>query len=376
VDAVAERAAMTRSPDFVLRGPDALPVLAPYLCGFVPGRSLVVIGLDEGLAVRVTMRLDLPDDAVADDAFAAELTGPSSALAALQAAGADRAAVLVYPLAEDASWPEDYADDLPHRTRVDLVERALAAVGIRVLECLCVVGERSRSYSCEDLDCCPPEGRVAAPELADAVRAHFVEREIAVLPSRAALEASLDPRGAQDPLRKSVRRRRDGVLMRLPAGEQAQVEAFVEGVRSWARLPRDQVRLARLVAMVDLLLSTVGRRDLLLHRLTARPERALLGPARQVLAEAVRCADPQDHALLASAATTLAVCCWVDGDGAAAWVALDRAGLADPDYRLAALVSTALAHGLAPSTWSLMMAGLSAEELLAGVRRDPERWPA
>jgi hypothetical protein len=367
---------MTRPSDFVLRGPDTLPVLAPYLCGFVPGRSILVIGLDPEQVVRVTLRFDLPEHPVPDGSISAELGAPSSALAALPTSGADRAVVLIYPLAEDALWPPDFAEDLPHRDLAAVVEEVLSTHGVRVLEAMCVVGERARSYGCEDPACCPPEGRTPAPAAADAVRAHFIEREVAVLPSRSALESSLDPRPDGDPLREAVRRRRDGVLMRLPAGEEAQVGAFVDGVLSWARLPRDQVRLARLVAMVDLLLSTVGRRDLLLHRLTARPERALLGPARQVLAEAVRCADPGDHALLASAATTLAVCCWVDGDGAAAWVALDRARAADPDHRLAALVSTALAHGLAPRTWSVMMAGLSAEELLAGVRRDPERWPA
>jgi hypothetical protein len=164
--------------------------------------------------------------------------------------------------------------------------------------------------------------------------------------------------------------------MRLPAGEQAQVEAFVDGVLSWARLPRDQVRLARLVAMVDLLVSTVGRRDLLLHRLTVTPRRSLLGPVRQVLAEAVRCTPESDGPAFAAVATTLAVCCWVDGDGAAAWVALDRAREADPSYRLATLVATALQHGLPPSTWSVLMSGLTPEELLGGVPPDPARWPA
>ncbi len=366
---------MTQQPDVVLRGPDALPVLAPYLCGFVPGRSLLVIGLDRDRIVRVTMRFDLPGDPDEESALVAALGGPAAAGEALAAVGADRAVVLVYPLAEDASWPAGFGRTLPHRALVAAVEVALPERGVEVLDTLCVVGERARSYGCSDPACCPPEGRLAPPEVADAVRAQFVGRETAVLPSRAALVEALRPRESGDPLREAVDRRRAGVLMRLPPGDLARVEGFLRALAAWSRAPRDQVRLVRLVLMVGALVDTVGRRDLLLHRLTAAPQRAVLGPVRQVLAEAVRCSEPGSPDL-AALATTLAVCSWVDGDGAAAWVALDRAREADPAYRLGALVATALDRGLPPSAWTSMMAGITAEELLAGAPPDPERWPA
>jgi hypothetical protein len=72
----------------------------------------------------------------------------------------------------------------------------------------------------------------------------------------------------------------------------------------------------------------------------------------------------------------LAVCCWVDGDGAAAWAALDRALAADAGYSLALLVATALQQGQPPWIWTTVMAELNVEEVLAADRPDPGRWPA
>ena len=63
-------------------------------------------------------------------------------------------------------------------------------------------------------------------------------------------------------------------------------------------------------------------------------------------------------------AAVLAVCAWVDGDGAAARVALDRALDADPAYSLAGLVAAALDTGTPPWTWVSMMSEVSVAEIL------------
>jgi hypothetical protein len=75
-------------------------------------------------------------------------------------------------------------------------------------------------------------------------------------------------------------------------------------------------------------------------------------------------------------AATLAVCCWVDGDGAAAWAALDRAFDADPEHSLAHLVATALQQGQPPWIWTSIMAELTPAELLASARHGQEHSPA
>jgi hypothetical protein len=135
----------------------------------------------------------------------------------------------------------------------------------------------------------------------------------------------------------------------------------VAGARALAADPRNKAALARLVVMVSWLCAQVRPRDLLLRALTIDEDRQLLASARTLLTEGVRCASGADVAPLAS---VLAVCAWVDGDGAAARVALDRALDADPAYSLAALVSAALDAGTPPWCWVAMMAETSIEEIL------------
>jgi hypothetical protein len=63
--------------------------------------------------------------------------------------------------------------------------------------------------------------------------------------------------------------------------------------------------------------------------------------------EVVRRARPD---LVAPPATLLALAAWRLGDGALAWVAVERALGTDPGYPLAQLIAEALARGLAPTT--------------------------
>jgi hypothetical protein len=55
--------------------------------------------------------------------------------------------------------------------------------------------------------------------------------------------------------------------------------------------------------------------------------------------------------LTAAPAALLAFAAWMAGDGALAWCALDRCREADPDYSMATLVSTALQAAMPPSAW-------------------------
>jgi hypothetical protein len=50
-------------------------------------------------------------------------------------------------------------------------------------------------------------------------------------------------------------------------------------------------------------------------------------------------------------AALLAFAAWLAGDGALAWCALDRCEEAEPGYRMAALLTHALAAALPPSSW-------------------------
>jgi hypothetical protein len=356
---------MTRLPataTLTVRGPDSLPALVPHLVGFHPTESLVLLGLgNERHAVRVTMRLDLPH---ADDDVVGVVDGWAASLAALPQAGATEVILAVYPGAERDPWRGAEPGDLPHVDLVDELAAELSDAGIVALDAVCVVGDRIRSYWCDSLSCCPREGRLVDVAESLRVRATLVVHGSAPLSSRDALVHSLDERPLDDPVRRAVDRARDGVVIRMPSGTRQRVEHVVTGARALADDPRNEATLVRLVVMVAWLCARIRPRDLLLRALTVDQDRRLLASARALLTEAVRCASGAEVAPVAS---VLAVCAWVDGDGAAARVALDRALDADPAYSLAALVSAALDAGTPPWAWAAMMAETSVEEILGEI---------
>lgn len=55
--------------------------------------------------------------------------------------------------------------------------------------------------------------------------------------------------------------------------------------------------------------------------------------------------------LIAAPAALLGFAAWLSGDGALAWCAVERCQEVEPDYRLAGLLTTALANAVHPSTW-------------------------
>ncbi|HEY9563382.1 MAG TPA: DUF4192 domain-containing protein [Nocardioides sp.] len=55
---------------------------------------------------------------------------------------------------------------------------------------------------------------------------------------------------------------------------------------------------------------------------------------------------------IAPAASLLAFSAWLNGQGALAWCAVDRAILCEPDYSLAGLVGEALLRAVRPDTWT------------------------
>ena len=238
-----------------------------------------------------------------------------------------------------------------------------------MLDTLCIVDQRLRSYDCDLTACCPREGRLVDADEALRVRALFVEQGSAPLSSREDLVSALAQRSPEDPLRERVARTRDGVIARLPSGQEVRVERFLDDVRAWGAEPRSTVTLARLVVIAGWLCASVRTRDLLLRALTVDGDLTLLAAARSVLGEAIRCSSEKDAA---PAASVLAVCAWVSGDGAAARVALDRAFASDASYSLAALVSAALDAGAPPWTWTEMMGDLSVAAILGESDRDDD----
>jgi len=327
-----------------LSGPSDLVATVPYLLGFVPEHSLVVVAMRPGSragsagSVVATMRVDLDDDAAAVlHCFLPEV----------RQHGADRLVALIYP--EGAPGP------IQARLLPDIVEIA-GEHRVDLLDALLVYqvpsGWQWWSATCEDPRCCPPHGHhvdAHAVAVAEAVGAGLV-----ALPCREDVERELTP----DPERvRSVQ----AALRRLTPPDVPPDRAWQLSELRWAsalvrrpRLPLSARRAARLLVAI----SDKQVRDCLL---TAPAGSSATAAA--CWADLTRCAPPSRRA---PAAVLLAAAHLAEGGGVRATVAVAVALAADPGYLLATLVQEALAHAVPPPviTQTLAEAAATSREAL------------
>jgi Domain of unknown function (DUF4192) len=315
----------------------------PYLLGFPPVESVVLIGLGgvSGGAVGLTVRADLPPPEHAAP-LAGELTrtvatgGPGSVLL-----------VVVTEAPDVPGWQGE--PDLPQRDLVRELVTALSACGIGVGDALLVRRGRWWSYDCPH-PCCDPAEGTPLPAGVSALAAASVLSGQVVVRDRAELGARLDRISAEDwsEVRAAclagaaARAARAGEAGRRVVQEedwQAVLGAVASrrpgGPAATALLPAEE--LARV-------LWALGH--------TAVRDRALglaLG-ADAAAAEALwtECTRRAPCPLDAPPATLLAVSAWLRGDGAMAGIALDHALLSDEDYELARLLAAGLARCVRP----------------------------
>jgi hypothetical protein len=164
-----------------ISGPAELLQAVPYLLGFHPVRSLVVVGLHADQLV-VTARIDLPD-AVLPGVLAHSLEamargGSSSIVAAIYHDDAD-------PF--DLHWDELVAD----------VGQVAEEVDCELCDALFVSRGRWWSLVCSGPECCPLDGQ-PLPAAPSAFATAATVDGLVALPDRAALAATLDPLPAED----------------------------------------------------------------------------------------------------------------------------------------------------------------------------------
>ncbi|MDQ2748096.1 MAG: DUF4192 domain-containing protein [Actinomycetota bacterium] len=326
------------APDIPLlriSGPADLLQAVPYLLGFHPQSSLVIIGLDQSRLV-VTARLDLADlgmPAVLGDAIGAMRRGGASALVA--AIYDDDARRRVRPLPWDAAVAGFVAE--------------AALVGCSVIDVLLVAGQRWWSYACADTDCCPTDGRELTADVS-AFSAAATYAGMVALPDRDALAAVLDPLADAE---------RDRLWPLIADHENLSVQAVLDGsaVRHDRSIKRALFTAARRsdapadpperfelsdsdVARFGAALSAPALRDSVWM---AADDRRLDGRVLW-LDLARRLPSPYDAAPL----FLYGWCSWRAGNGALAGIAAERAVASDPTYSAADLLLAALARGLDP----------------------------
>ncbi|MFI7650299.1 DUF4192 domain-containing protein [Micromonospora sp. NPDC049460] len=299
----------------------------PYLLGFHPADSLVIVGLT-GQRITVAGRADLPDPAAVID------WAPVTArqyLALLRNVDATSAVLIGYG---PATTVTPVFDALTPRVRTG---------GIALLDTLRVTDGRYHSYQCSDPGCCPPDGLPFDPHYS-LTAVHAIVAGQTALPDRAALVASIAPTGAvtADASRRAQQR---ALVVMTSGGRATLIRAGREAVdEAVARYAADAVLTDDEVAWLSVLLADVAVRDHAGKKATGDQPWHLA-----LWTDMTRRADP---AYVAAPATLLALTAWRHGQGALATVALDRALAADPDYRLAHLIDHALRHAIPPTAFN------------------------
>lgn len=347
----------TRQPEDLVRieGADELIQAIPYLLGFHPAESLVLVCLNAVGHIVLTARLDV-DDARAEPGLVSATVGKAAR------AGAARYLAVVYTDRAGSGVDQPGVDQpgvpptdisprivasaarLPGFDIAQLTDHAVTRHRGDLLSAFLVSGQRSWSYTC-DRSCCPAHGRELPVAPSAFVARATVEGTVA-MPDRATQAASLDPYPAH---------RRAALVAPLAAAERAGVSAVLCGgqtrhersarralfaaarashERGW--VPPEPAELARLAVA----LSSIDTRDALWY---AIEDRRIDG--RPLMCEIARsCPSPYDAAAL----FLYGWACWRAGNGMLAGLAASRALESSPDYTAAHLLASAVTNGLDP----------------------------
>jgi hypothetical protein len=335
----------TDPPSIRVTSPADLIDAVPYLLGFHPAESLVVIGFDgagpPARQVTVTARLDLDRDGVEPAALRSMVQALSRS-----GAGAVAAVLLTDQVAGD-----------PRRQRwltgiLNALVAELDRCRLPLLDALAATGSRWWSLCCSQAGCCPPEGTPRSPA-SSTVAAEATYAGLVAMPDRQALLASLD--GADHAIRAALLpalRRADHRLRELISrngaqrthrGERTAVLRAAAECRAGVRLsPR---RLARLGAA----LRESAVRDPVWLEIDDRSLDAgeLLGQLHS------RLPPPYSAAPLFLYGWQL----WRSGSGMLAVTAAERALRADPGYSAARLLLEAVQAGMDPRLTPPLAAG-------------------
>ena len=338
-------------PDLVLAGPDSIAASIPFIIGFTPRNSLVVMWLRDG-HVRLTMRMDLPP-------VHAEPDGWADAVMAHRSLNEE---VILCVLPADADSARESNGELHSQVLMSALLEKLSRTDCQVRDALLLSAGCWWSYLCEEPECCSPAGTPLDPKIAEGVAAQFALAGVGRLPDRAAVVAVCAP----DPVRQAANRTnvREAVQARSDRLAQAR-----DRDTEWDTWRDDSISLI-LESLIErpavgsghdaeilLGLCDVRVRDTVLWEIansdTHDPHRAF-----EAAAALLRGAPA---GVIAPIGTVTALLGWLIGDGVRAMAALERAWAEDPDYSLATLLGRSINAGLSPSSWREMMGGLTRE---------------
>lgn len=320
-----------------LTSPHDLLVAIPFLIGYHPTNSLVIVSLKEE-CVGMAMRVDYPtiDGVTTVDAYDALIYH-------LVREGADGALVVAYV-------PDGRSDGVEI---LENISTALVRAEIPIRESLVISNGRWRSVLCCDQGCCPSEGnelpeisssRVAVEQVADGRPMPYEDREgmadsISSLPLADDTEFALHVAASRieeqgDQLQEEQRKAALAVL--------DLASRFIAG-----SLGRDIADDQKLSSQVLGSLGDIQVRDFALGSHDDETIEIYWTMWRYLLRIAPK-------GFVAPVASLLAALSYEKGEGALAQRALDRALVDDPSYSLATLLRRVFSAGWPPESFAAM----------------------
>jgi len=327
-----------------LRSPHELLAVVPFVLGFRPTNSVVVLCLTNN-RLGLTQRLDLPRTEHAHHVV-------SALLPSLVAENPDSVVLIGYE--------ERAGDSLP---ALESLTAALRSREVEIHDRLVVRGDRWRSLDCHNGACCPPQGSpVPEPSDVPGVVSEFIGQGISPHRDRESLSRQLEPGLQAEAVAKVLRSRQKAMAQSAESQDLSRAELFA----AWPRIldpdataisPEDSVLAAMSLQDIEIrdgLVAWLSPGTLNINELSEEVQGLFYGlepgwgedhcdSASNASQSAVQdrlvrlCAMLPDH-VAAPALSVLASFTWWRGDGALARVALDRALRCDPDYRLAQLL--------------------------------------
>ncbi|MEV0310404.1 DUF4192 domain-containing protein [Nonomuraea fuscirosea] len=306
-----------------MRSPTDVLAAVPYLVGFHPTSSLIVVGLARGQA-KMVARWGLPFPPGTLDAMAPlfEREGVTEIVVIGYGPGE-----LVTPAADEA--------------------RLLAAKsGVRVGEALRAHEGRYWSYVCDLATCCPAEGTPYNPSTSQ-IAAEATVRGLVALPDRESLERTLAP--ITGPVRMAMRRATAEAIADFRARLMAatDLDAFAgqfvsDGLARVRAALKTHTEGGRLD---DVEAAKLGL-DLVIMRVRDEGWTLMEDSHAPLWKDLTRRLEPR---FVPPAASLLAIAAWREGNNVQATIALERALACDPTYSMANLLMHALQNLLSPA---------------------------
>ena len=319
------------------RRPEDVLATVPYLVGFHPRDSLVVLVLAAPRdRVVFSVRLDLPGESCSPQRWA------ETVVTTLRRNGAGRVLVVAFSDRETVADPA-----------VDALSDALSGKGIDIVDAWRADGHRWWSYRCTDPSCCPTTG-TPYDASAGPCAVQAVVNGLVALPDRDALADGVSRLSGPTELvmGEATERIQDEILTAVLASPDPVRALVVQGQDEVAAFVRDFVQRPRRVTEEEAAWLTVWMQHVHVRDVAwclMDPRR--LDPHIDLWRQVTRLAVP---GLVAAPAALLSFAAWRSGRGALARCALERVLADDPGYSMGALLSEVLDEGLPPPSWDPM----------------------